>query len=109
MKGYTSMSCKVKKVLSGLLLVGTLATSSIPALAATANVEGGIWSYGTKVSGINQKTVYSNYLHNSRRHRSSVTIDTTYVNSGWVSPGVTSYASAVGAWNAGTHAYYQVD
>lgn len=77
-----------------------------PLAALAANVDGGVWDYGTRVSGINQKTVYSNYFHPSRVHRSSVTIGTTYVDSNWVPSGQTSYASATGSWTAETHAYY---
>lgn len=100
------MKYRLKKVLSTLLLAGVLVTSTVPAMAGSANVAGGVWSYGTSIAGINKKKVYSNFFHSSNSHRSSVTIDTQYVNSGWVEKGKTSYASAIGTWGAATHAYY---
>lgn len=96
---------KIKKRMSALLLSGVLMLSGT-ATAMAANVGGGVWDYGTKVSGVNQKTVYSNYYHPERTHKSSVSIGTTAVSSGWVSAGKTSYASATGSWSAETHAYY---
>ncbi len=83
-----------------------LAGSATTALADSANVAGGVWDYGTKVVGLNKKQVYSNYYHSTKTHSSSVTIGTTYVPSGNVAAKYTSYASATGAWNATTHAYY---
>ncbi|MCD7708736.1 MAG: lactococcin 972 family bacteriocin [Clostridiales bacterium] len=102
------MKNKLKKMAGALLLCGVLAASSVTTFAATANVEGGTWNYGTKISGINQKTVYSNYSHSSKKHKSSCSIGTLSVSSGWVSAGQTSYASATGTWNATTHAYYGI-
>lgn len=96
----------LKKAVSTLMIAGVLATSTVPALAATANVGGGVWDYGTKVAGINQKKVYSNYYHAKKKHKSSVSIGTLAVSSGWVAKGDTSYASAKGEWDADTHAYY---
>ena len=93
------------KKLAAIVLGCTIMLSSATSVFA-ANVGGGIWDYGTKVSGINQKTVYSNYYHKDKVHKSSCSIGTTSVSSGWVSKGTTSYASATGGWKAETHAYY---
>ena len=79
--------------------------SSAPSVFA-ANVGGGVWDYGTKVSGVNKKTVYSNYYNGSKTHKSSCSIGTISVSSGWISAGTTSYASATGKWTDETHAYY---
>lgn len=98
------MKNKCKKLfaltLASALLVGTAASIS------AENVGGGVWDYGTKISGVNKKTVYSNYFHPTKTHKSSVTIGTHYASSGWVSKCVTSYASATGGWMDTTHAYY---
>ena len=96
---------KLKTRIGVLMLALTLVAGGAISVCA-ANVGGGVWDYGTKVSGVNEKTVYSNYYHPSKTHKSSVSIGTTAVTSGWVSAGTTSYASAKGSWNAETHAYY---
>lgn len=95
---------KTKKLASIVLGCAMLLTSVTSAFAA--NVVGGVWDYGTKVTSINEKTVYSNYFHPSKTHKSSCSIGTTFVSSGWVAAGKTSYASAKGAWLDETHAYY---
>ena len=101
------MKVRIKKFMSMMLVAGLLVTSSaVPTLAASANVSGGIWSYGTSVVGLNQKRVYSNYYHASKTHKSSASIGTRTSTSGWTSAGVTSYASAVGKWGDETHTYY---
>ena len=56
------MKYRLKKVLSTLLLAGVLVTSTVPAMAGSANVAGGVWSYGTSIAGINKKKVYSNLM-----------------------------------------------
>ena len=99
------MKEKVKKTIITLCLTGSLVIASASTVLAVS-VGGGIWDYGTKVSGLNQKTVWSNYYHPTRMHKSSVTIGTTAASSGWVDKGSTSYASAVGSWSDQTHAYY---
>lgn len=96
---------KLKQRMGALLLAGVMVVGSATSVFA-ANVGGGVWDYGTKAVGVNQKMVYSNYYHASKTHKSSVSIGTTAVSSGWVSAGKTSYASATGSWGAETHAYY---
>lgn len=98
-------STSLKKRLVAFLIAGVLMISGT-ATAFAANADGGVWDYGTYVSGLNEKTVYSNYYHSSKIHKSSVSIGTTAVTSGWVAAGDTSYASATGTWSAETHAYY---
>ena len=99
------MASKFMQRFSALLLAGVLiAGGTVSAYAA--NVGGGTWDYGTYISGLNRKTVYSNYYHPGRVHKSSVSIGTTAVSSGWVNAGKTSYASASGKWKSETHAYY---
>ena len=41
-----------------------------------------------------------------KTHKSSCSIGTISVSSGWISAGTTSYASATGKWTGETHAYY---
>lgn len=98
------MTTKTKKIAAVALGCAIMLPSATSVFAANANE--GIWDYGTKISGINKKTVYSNYSHGSKVHKSSCSIGTTSVSSGWVSAGTTSYASATGKWSAETHAYY---
>lgn len=98
------MKNKLKGAVSTLMIAAILAIAAVPVSAA--QVAGGTWDYGTKIVGLNKKQVYSNYFHSKKTHKSSVTIGTTYVKSGWVAKGKTSYASATGSWMAETHAYY---
>lgn len=100
----TVQKLKTKKLAAVALGCAIMLSSATSAFAA--NVGGGVWDYGTKVSGVNEKTVYSNYYHGSKLHKSSCSIGTTAVSSGWVKAGTTSYASATGKWSAQTHAYY---
>ena len=95
---------KTKKNVVAVL--GCVMLLSFAPVVAAANVGGGVWDYGTKVSCLNKKTVYSNYYHKDKTHKSSCSIGTTAVSSGWVSAGNTSYASATGTWGSETHAYY---
>lgn len=98
------MKNRIKKIFSTFMIVGIMSVSAVPVFAA--QVGGGTWDYGTKIVGVNKKQVYSNYYHAKKTHKSSVSIGTTFVSSGWVSKGKTSYASATGSWKAETHAYY---
>lgn len=95
---------KTKKLVAVTLGSAIMLSSVTSAFAA--NVGGGVWDYGTKISGVNEKTVYSNYYHPSKVHKSSCIIGTTASSSGWVGKGLTSYASATGKWTDQTHAYY---
>ncbi|MDR2957249.1 MAG: lactococcin 972 family bacteriocin [Coriobacteriales bacterium] len=54
----------------GCLLIG----ASLPVYATVKNPpEGGTWNYGTETSG-DKKFVWSNYVHPSKRHSSTVII-----------------------------------
>ncbi|MEM5632504.1 lactococcin 972 family bacteriocin [Bacillus toyonensis] len=64
-----------------------LGSGATAAFAATQNV-GGTWNYGTGGG-----SVWSNYYHGSKVHKSSV-IGQYYYSSPWTNPGYTSYASA---------------
>lgn len=97
---------KIKSKKLAALALGCIIMLSSATSVFAADVGGGVWDYGTKVVGINEKKVYSNYYHGSKVHKSSCSIGTTTVSSGWVSAGSTSYASATGKWSAETHAYY---
>lgn len=80
---------KLKKVIASLAVsIAVLGAGATSVFATTEYVGGGTWNYGT-----NDTTVWSNYYHGSKIHRSSV-IGAYYYNSGWKSPGVWSYASA---------------
>ncbi|XOQ43651.1 MAG: hypothetical protein ACFWTN_04245 [Clostridium sp.] len=60
------MTTKMKKRISSFALTGVLALRTVvPVFAASVNVDGGVWDYGTSIVEINQKKVYSNYLHNT--------------------------------------------
>lgn len=99
---------KAKKVIALFTTCVVLAGSTVPALAATANVGGGVWSYGTTISGVKKKA-YSNYYHGSKTHKSTASVGTNSNTSGWVKAGNTSYASATGAWRTDTHVYYDYE
>lgn len=61
---------KIKKFAVGVGAVAVLATAAAPAFATVANVGGGTWNYGRTTSG-STKNVWSNYVHNSKRHSST--------------------------------------
>lgn len=98
------ISSNKKKVGIALIACVLILGNTLPVLAD--NVGGGIWDHGITVVGINKKKVYSDYFHPTKVHKSSVSIGTLHNSSGWVDPGQTSYASAIGAWSNDTHAYY---
>ncbi|MBD5134746.1 MAG: lactococcin 972 family bacteriocin [Lachnospiraceae bacterium] len=100
------MKNKLKRAVSALMVAGVLATSTVPVLAATAHVGGGIWNYGTQIVDFNKKLVYSSYYHPTKTHRTSVSIGTTYASSGWVGKGKTAYARAIGSRFSVGKAYY---
>lgn len=91
---------KFKKVLSSVLISGTILTSAVTAFADTVNTpSGGRWDYGVG-GGI----VWSNYYHSSLTHKSTAVGKTTYASE-WKLPGYKSYASTSSAsW--GNKAYY---
>ncbi|MEV5594275.1 lactococcin 972 family bacteriocin [Streptomyces sp. NPDC052496] len=83
-------------VVAGVITLGV----ATPAVAASVNVSGGQWDYGTK-----DDTVYSNYLHLKQCHGSSVK-GKYYASSGDVQPRGWAYASAEEAmW--GNETYYR--
>lgn len=74
---------------------------TVPALAATVDVQGGVWNYG-----VGSKYVWSYYSHSSKTHKASVhgAYDAT---SGWIRKGVEAKASAEKAL-FGNASYYDV-
>lgn len=73
-----------------------------PALATTTNVGGGTWSYGTSSS-----SVYSNYLHPTRLHGSSVKRGDTVFRSNCAAAGTWAKASASKSWYQVDYSYYR--
>ncbi|MFU0833968.1 MAG: Lactococcin 972 family bacteriocin [Oscillospiraceae bacterium] len=103
------MKTKMKKRISSFALTGVLALGIVvPVFAASVNVDGGVWDYGTSIVGFNQKKVYSNYLHNTKIHKASCSIGAHKNDSGWTQAGMTAFSSAIGGWGDTTHAYYNV-
>ena len=91
----------IKKVLTSMLVAGVILSNSIIAMAATVQVDGGTWAYGTNVT-----KCYSNYYHGSRAHNSTaINGNATASYSGQVSAKNTSYAS-VSKTLTGNTAYY---
>jgi lactococcin 972 family bacteriocin len=72
----------------------------------TSDTGGGVWDYGTSLSGLTKKKVWSNYNHPKKTHSSSCSIGTTSSHSGPTMQGTTAYSSAVGGLTADTHAYW---
>ena len=93
---------KLKKMISTMLICGTILGTSITAFASVDYVGGGKWDYGTGGG-----KVWSNYSHDSRVHKSSVQ-GKQFVSSGWVQAGTTSYASAPDRWYAADNSYWDV-
>ena len=88
-------------VASCLACAGSLLFITTPVLAATINVEGGVWNYG-----VGSKYVWSYYSHAHKTHKSSV--HGKYdASSGWTRKGVKAKASAAKAIG-GNEAYYDV-
>ncbi|HCC01154.1 MAG TPA: lactococcin 972 family bacteriocin [Ruminococcaceae bacterium] len=103
------MKTNTKKRISSLVLVVALTFgTAVPALAASVNVGGGTWDYGTRAKGWNVKEVYSNYLHNTKIHKASCSIGANKSDSGWTAPGDTASSSAEGKWGDKTHAYHAI-
>ncbi|HDX9637720.1 TPA: hypothetical protein ROY20_005677 [Bacillus cereus] len=127
-----------KKLITGAALIGMIAVSSGPAMAAETGVNkkhgevdltnvitndmvsalsdiqyasdtgGGTWDYGTSVAGLTTKKVWSNYNHPNLVHKSSCQIGTTFNSSEWKNPKSTSYSSATGGMFADTKAWWDV-
>lgn len=93
---------KLKKVVTSLVLSGAILGSGITAFASTDYVGGGKWDYGTGGG-----KVWSNYYHGTKTHKSSVD-GSSYVSSGWIGKGKTSYASSGDRWYAVDHSYWDV-
>jgi len=82
------------------LCFAIVGSGAVVAFASTAHVGGGTWDYG-----VGGGWVWSNYYHSTKVHRSSVQ-GAQYVDSGWKSPKVTSYAKAPSRWYWVDHAYW---
>ncbi|MBO3141913.1 lactococcin 972 family bacteriocin [Dermatophilus congolensis] len=70
-----------------------------PAIAATAEVEGGLWNYGT-----NNESVWSYYKHTERTHKSTARGESTYY-SGCTKPKLEARASGPRA-RSNNESYY---
>lgn len=79
----------------------TVGVTGAQAAITTAYPEGGTWKYG--VSG---KYTTSDYLHNSRTHKSTAVGANTVISS-WTSPKIWSTTQAISAVG-GNKAYYDV-
>ncbi|MGL4306428.1 MAG: lactococcin 972 family bacteriocin [Mycobacteriaceae bacterium] len=73
------------------LVVGVLGAGV--ATATTINIDGGVWDYGVSGNFASSGTVWSNYYHGFKCHRSSVN-GNFYASSGPTAPGYWSEASA---------------
>ncbi|MFJ9546073.1 lactococcin 972 family bacteriocin [Streptomyces erythrochromogenes] len=89
------------KIKAAVVAAGFVLAASVPAVAATSQVSGGTWMYGTNSSDM----VYSNYYHPTRCHGSSAQ-GKYLAQSGNVDKDRTSYASAPEAWS-GNKSYYR--
>ncbi|SDW06886.1 bacteriocin, lactococcin 972 family [Marininema mesophilum] len=79
---------KIKKSVATLVLCGALFTvGATAAFAKVTHPGGGVWSYGE-----DSVSVWSEYYHGSKTHKSSVKGPDYYVSSGWKSKGVWSTA-----------------
>ncbi|KQB87478.1 lactococcin 972 family bacteriocin [Corynebacterium lowii] len=97
-----SIRTKFTRSLAATALSGAvIAGGATAALAAVSHVDGGTWYHG-----VNDKNVYSNYYHAGAKHASSVQ-GKFKADSGCVTPGKTSYASAPKRWYAKDTAYYR--
>lgn len=84
-----------------------ITATAAPAFAAV-NVDGGSWDYGTSIAGWGQKKVWSNYYHDTRKHKSSCTLGILHSDSDWVAPKSTSFSSVQGDWGSTGYSYYDV-
>ncbi len=92
------------KVLATAATTAALLTVGVTAAQAgttTAYPEGGTWKYGVTGS-----YTFSEYLHNTRSHKSTA-IGTNTVTTPWTSPGFWAKAQAINALG-GNKAYYDV-
>ncbi len=85
----------------GIAVVSALLTATTALAGKVQQAGGGTWSWGR-----NDNRVWSDYLHNSMIHKSSVVNgDGDYVCSGWKQRGVWAKAST-GSTGSGNKAYY---
>ncbi|SDW06803.1 bacteriocin, lactococcin 972 family [Marininema mesophilum] len=78
----------IKKSVVSLVLCGALFTvGTTVAFAEVTHPGGGVWSHGT-----DSNSVWSEYYHGSKTHKSSVQGVDFFVTSGWKSKGVWSTA-----------------
>ncbi|MDK2802672.1 MAG: hypothetical protein KFW09_04770 [Oscillospiraceae bacterium] len=93
-----------KKILSTAMAIAMISIMAIPVLAATTNTpSGGRWDYG--VNNSSGGTVWSNYYHPTKTHKSSVQ-GSYFYSSPWQVKGTTTYASAPSRKFAVDHSYY---
>lgn len=78
-----------KKIITVFMSVFLLVSTPILALAATINVGGGTWNYGTTFS-----TVYSEYKHKSKQSHTTV-YGLNNKKSGWKKAGTWAKVSTV--------------
>lgn len=90
----------IKKALTSMVVAGMVLSNSVVAMAATANVDGGKWTYGTNVT-----KCYSNYYHGGSAHNSTAINGNGTASKASASKGYTSYASVSRTWSGNT-AYY---
>ncbi|MBQ8999834.1 MAG: lactococcin 972 family bacteriocin [Clostridium sp.] len=91
----------IKKALTSMVVAGMVLSNSVVAMAATKQVDGGNWGYGTNLT-----KCYSNYYHGSKSHNSTaINGNATSSYSGQTSAKYTSYAS-VSRTLKGNTAYY---
>jgi hypothetical protein len=108
--GSQAMASNVKTPSSGSIdLTNAPLTNSLVTPFSSVNVGGGTWDYGTSLSGLTQKKVYSNYLHPTSKHHASCSIGANMSSSGVVAAKTTAFSSAIGGLDDATHAYWGTD
>ncbi|MGW2059040.1 lactococcin 972 family bacteriocin [Streptomyces sp. NPDC001840] len=78
---------------------------------ACVPASGGNWCYGWYLTGVDatQKRCYSNYLHETRQHRSTVELAGVTVHSGIKPPGEVASASRTAGAAYTCYTYYSVE
>ncbi len=92
----------LKTIKVSLLLVLSISMCIIPLYAQTDSVGGGSWDHGSNCS-----TVWSNYSHSTKEHKSSVENYQGYTDSsGWKAAAVKSKANLNAKCGPTDYAYY---